>query len=84
MKVWINKRYGDDYTGGMIIVAANSAKEAHETLHNDPSYTYLYRQKADGSYRDYHYAAEDWEEIPLLTYNGDKPCVIDEAGYSDY
>lgn len=29
MKVWMNKRQGD-YTGGLLLVAANSAQEAHE------------------------------------------------------
>ena len=33
MKVWMNKRQGD-YTGGLLLVAANSAKEAHELCLN--------------------------------------------------
>lgn len=82
MKVWINKRHGG-YTGGMIIVAANSAKEAHETLHNDSSYWHLYYPYDDGTYDDFYYELEGWEEIPNLIYNSDKPCVIDEAGYTE-
>lgn len=35
MKVWINKRQGD-YTGGLLLVAANSAQEAHELCLNYP------------------------------------------------
>lgn len=35
MKVWINKRQGD-YTGGLLLVAANSAEEAHELCLNYP------------------------------------------------
>lgn len=82
LKVWINKRY-NDYEGGMILVAANSAEEAHKTVHNDPRYSYLSYQKRDGTYIDYHYASTDWREVPRLSYNGLEPCVIDEDGYSE-
>lgn len=72
MKVWINKRCGD-YEGGMIIVAANSAKEAHKTFLNDFDYNHL----------DDTYFSVNWQEVPNLIYNGDKPCVIVEHGYSE-
>lgn len=81
MKVWINKRYGG-YTGGMIIVAANSAEEAHETFHNDYRYGYMYTKLEDGSYLDHEYFPENWEEVPYLFYDEVTPYVIDEAGYS--
>ena len=81
MKVWINKRY-DGYSGGMIIVAANTAEEAHETLHDDSNYDYLY-YKVDDDYKDYHYEIENWVEVPNLVYEGDKPCVIAEDGYTE-
>lgn len=82
MRVWFNTRTGG-WSGGMILVAANSAEEAHETVHNDSRFSYLYSKKSDGTYRDLYYMLSDWEEIPTLTYSGSKPCVIMEAGYSE-
>lgn len=81
MKVWINKRlYG--YSGGMIIVAANSVEEALEVFHNDERFSYMYTKLEDGSYSEHEYYPGDWVEEPRLTFNGNKPCVIDECGYS--
>ena len=40
MKVWVNYRSGV-YSGGMILVAANSAEEAHEAFHADERLDYM-------------------------------------------
>lgn len=64
MKVWINKT-SYPYSGGLAIVAANSAEEAHgilvkEICHHD------------------FYASDTWEEAKLLSANTDAPCLIAE------
>lgn len=41
MKVWMNKRQGD-YTGGLLLVAANSVQEAHELCLNSENMEYIY------------------------------------------
>lgn len=82
MKVWINKRIGS-YSGGMIMAAANSAEEAHEVFHNDSDYSYMYHRFDDGTYDDYNYKLENWKEVSRVIYTGDKPCIIDENGYTE-
>jgi len=71
MKVWINRAKGRDI-GGLAIVAARSAKEAHRKLVAE-----------DESYWDW-YRSEDWEEAPMLTANTDKPCFIAEESYQGW
>ena len=69
MKVFGCKRNGG-YSGGLIMVAANSIKEAIKIAK---------RETYDASeYNDY-----DWVEYPLLSYSGKEPCVIDEGGYTE-
>lgn len=68
MKVWINKATGG-HVGGLAIVAARSAEEAHGTL-MAKDYSYEYWYKFDG-----------WEEIPILEANTDAPCFIAEDAH---
>lgn len=74
MKVFVNKRNGG-YSGGMILVAANSAEEAHKAFHADENY--------DGMEIDYYYQRNGWKEVEGLTCDTEIPCVIDEAGYAE-
>ena len=81
MKVFVNKRIGN-YSGGMILVAANSKEEAHEVFHADGHFAY-YWDTLDGQTYDEFYQPENWEEINGMTCDVDTPCVIDEDGYSE-
>ena len=81
MKVFMNKRKGG-YSGGMILVAANSAEEAHETFHNDCDFLYMWTE-LDGTITDFYYQPIDWEEVSNLEYHGEYPCVIAEEGYTE-
>ena len=81
MKVWMNKRQGG-YSGGMILVAANSAEEAHEVFHADAHFAY-YWDEMDGVVYDSYYMPANWEVVPNLEYHGEYPCVIAEEGYTE-
>lgn len=85
MKVWINKRSGG-YSGGMILVAANSAEEAHKAFHDDPYLKWMWNdisREEPPRTDDYYYQLEGWEEMPMLEANVDKPQVLEEAGYTE-
>lgn len=69
MKVWMNKRTGG-YSGGMILVAANSKEEAQKMIECDEWLCYCY-------------LPEKWEEKVGLCYNTEFPCIIDEDGYTE-
>lgn len=73
MKVFVNKRMGN-YSGGMIIVAANTAEEADKVFRNDDFATWVEIEE---------YKKENWKEIEGLTCDTDIPCVIDEDGYTE-
>lgn len=81
MKVWMNKRTGG-YSGGMILVAANSAQEAHEVFHADARFAY-YWNILDDVTDDFYYSPVGWEEVSNLEYHGEYPCVIAEEGYTE-
>lgn len=70
MKVYINKRTGG-YSGGLIVIAANSPEEAHSTMYRDLEYG-----------RDY-YEFQNWEELQGVSYAGDKPKLLAEDGHSE-
>lgn len=72
MKVFVNKRNGS-YSGGMILVAANSAEEADKVFRNDESLSWELEE----------YKPENWKEIEGLSCDTDIQCVIDEAGYAE-
>lgn len=87
MKVWMNKRTGD-YTGGLLLVAANSKQEAHELCLNSEKMEYIYWEWYYGAeetrtevYNRYDW--DGWQEVPNLWYAGVKPCIIAEGGYAE-
>ena len=94
MKVFMNKRQGD-YTGGLLLVAANSAQEAHELCVNSEKmediywewfYGEIYDDVVHEQYKERVYNSykwDGWEEIPNLWYAGVKPCIIAEEGHSE-
>lgn len=87
MKVWMNKRQGD-YTGGLLLVAANSAEEAHELCVNSKKMEYIYwvdymSENGDKTPIDDCYKWDGWQEVPNLWYAGVKPCIIAEEGYTE-
>lgn len=85
MKVWINRRTGV-YSGGMILVAANSAEEAHKVFHSDPNLGWMWYNitwETPPYVEDNCYQPENWEEMPMLESNVDKPQVLAEAGYTE-
>lgn len=85
MKVWANYRNGG-YSGGMILVAANSAEDAHEVFHADERYCRMWTtyNEPNGVYvSDEYYSRDGWELMPTLEANVDKPQVLAEAGYTE-
>lgn len=81
MKVFTNKREGS-YSGGLIVVAANSVEEAHETFHKDERFSWAWDMIDDDVFDDY-YLPNNWEEMPMLIANVDKPMVLAEEGYTE-
>lgn len=82
MKVYANYRYGP-LSGGMILVAANSAEEAHEAFHKAERYEYMWTKCPDGYVGDNFYDKADWQLLPMLEAHVDWPQVLAEAGYTD-
>lgn len=90
MKVWMNKRQGD-YTGGLLLVAANSVQEAHELCLNSEDMEYIYWEDGYEYDTDKHfkmpayncYKWNGWKEVHNLWYAGAKPCIIAEEGYNE-
>lgn len=72
MKVYINKRSGG-YSGGLIVVAANSHQEAHGVMcdseHGD-------------DYVDY-YEAAGWQLLANVVANVEQPTILAEHGYTE-
>ena len=73
MKVFVNKRIGN-YSGGMILVAANSKKEAQKAMINDDDCSWVWLDE---------YKSENWQEVEGMNCDTDIPCVIDEDGYTE-
>lgn len=85
MKVWINRRSGG-YSGGMILVAANSAEEAHKAFHAETDLNWMWDNitwETPPYVEDKYYYPENWEEMPMLNANVDKPQVLAEEGYTE-
>lgn len=91
MKVFMCKRTGG-YSGGLVVVAANTLDEAFETFAKDERYKYLVEwydwetsaiiddvSKIDSEY----YPRDNWFEVSYIIANVDKPCVIAECGYTE-
>lgn len=81
MKVWINHREGG-YTGGLILVAANSAEEAIKAFHDDPDFWWAW-DEWDGYIEEEYYPEYGWKELPNVVANVDKPQVLAEGGYTE-
>lgn len=71
MNIYVNKRK-ESYSGGLIIVAANSIPEAHGIM---------YAECEEHIASQYKYA--DWELINELEGNYLVPIVIREHGYAE-
>lgn len=89
MKVFINKRNGG-YLGGLAIVAANSAEEAHKIFcFNHPFSNFFDAEdnccsKENAvSWECFDYEADRWKEVPYLTADVTEPCLIEEDGYTE-
>lgn len=91
MKVFMCQREGG-YSGGLAVVAANSAEEAYKTFFEDNDYEWMIDKFDEENYEytedftkwcSYYYPIEKWFECKILTANVDKPCVIMEGGYSE-
>ena len=82
MKVFGCTREGG-YTGGIILVAENSIEEAVEGYRDKSDYDWQWYEYEEGKIDYLYYEPKRWKEYPQLTYNGDKPCVILEEGYSE-
>lgn len=70
----------------MILVAANTAEEAHEVFHADERFDYMW---TDWSWEDPPYISDEYYKpdgrklMPLLEANVDKPQVLAQAGYTE-
>jgi hypothetical protein len=94
MKVFMCKRQ-EDYSGGLAVVAANSAEEAFKTFFEDEynewmvnkwTHTDDYTKEYTDDYTKWHsdyYPLEKWFECKVLTANVENPCVIMEDGYTE-
>lgn len=92
MKVFMCQRGGGyGYSGGLAVVAANSAEEAFKTFFEDNDYDWMVDKYDDTGkftndftkWRSDYYPIEEWFECKVLTANVDKPCVIMEDGYTE-
>lgn len=91
MKVWINKRTRK-YSGGMVIVAANTAEEAQQILlQSTPSDTHMidkdgyecFDKEECVTIENEHYEFKDWQELPHVHADFEVPTFIAEDGYSE-
>ena len=81
MNVFINVRCGS-YSGGMILVAANTKEEAIKAFREDKDYDWMWYE-IDDKIGDMYYGENGWMESTVLTANVDTPQVIAENGYSE-
>ncbi len=91
MKVFACKRVSG-YSGGLAIVAANSAEEAFNVFHSSEKYDWMldHLDTDSGEYtsdtnkcESYYYKRKDWFELPMLIANVEQPCIIVEDGYTE-
>lgn len=85
MKVFVNYRDGG-YSGGLILVAANSVEEAHKTFHSDKDLYWMWDNitwENPPYVEDHYYQPDGWKEMPMLEAHVDTPQVLAEAGYSE-
>lgn len=81
MKVWANK-LTCNYGGGLIIVAADSEHEAHETFHKHGQLRWMWSEE-DGfdEETDYYYQRSTWWCLENVIANVDTPQVLAEDSY---
>ena len=79
MKVFACKR-NRGFSGGLAVVAANSAEEAFEVFHTNENYDWMI-DRIDGD--SYYYKKEDWFELPMITADVEQPQMIVEDGYTE-
>lgn len=72
MKVYINKRSGG-YSGGLIVVAANSPQEAHGVM----------CASENGDTLALDYKASDWQLLADIVANVEQPTILAEHGYTE-
>lgn len=89
LKLFAAKRESG-YSGGLIVVAANSIDEAYQTYIDwveatgNPNCLYERYVYANGEVDGYNrYPRENWYEIPQIKVICDAPKVIDEDGYTE-
>lgn len=89
LKLFAAKRY-IGYSGGLIVVAANSIDEAYQTYIDwveatgNPNCLYERYEFSDGDVDVYNkYPRENWYEISGVTVVCEKPRVLDEGGYTE-
>lgn len=91
MKVFACKRYGG-YSGGLAVVAANSAEEAFDVFHSSEKYNWMLDFLDQDSLEytsdmnrgeSYYYKRKDWFELPMLIANVEQPQIIVEDGYTE-
>lgn len=80
------------FSGGLAVVAANSKEEAFKTFFECKDFDWMVDKYDIDTYeytddytkwRTHYYPMEFWFECKALTANVDKPCVIEEHGYSE-
>ena len=93
MKVFACQRQGT-YSGGLIIVAANTVEEAFNLFVHDKRFDWMIdAHSADGEWRDIddedaiistdYYPLEKWYELEMLTANVTEPQIIAQGGHSE-
>ena len=90
MNVYIN-RLRVKYSGGMILVAANSIEEAVHVYKSSEDFYYHFEESWKMDEKDFFklddsekhsnfYQDKDWKLLKGLSYDGD-PCIIVEDSY---
>ena len=74
MKVFNNTEI-EGWGGGMILIAANSPKEAFDV--------YVHSDIYDDFWPDEGYTFSGFQEMPMLTANVDKPQILAEKHYQE-
>lgn len=91
MKVFVNKREGL-YSGGMIIVAANTVEEAQNVLLEtfpdeinmfDEDGAICFDEAECVTKEHWFYKNENWTLLPDVTSASHAPVFITEAGYTE-
>ena len=93
MKVFACRRQGS-YSGGVILVAANTVSEAFHIASKEPSIDWMfewidkdgfvsYEGAEDATLVSHYYPFADWFVMEELSINVTEPKVIIEGGYSE-